>query len=233
MLFTIRVAFAVIFSAFALWSQTTDADKTTLNVSLAGNPAIVSSQAGDPPPAFKLHMPQPNTEIFVVAGNSTSPFPAQTASAPASPRPKAFNYSNGYFVRQKVHKYASLATLSLFVSEAIVGQKLYDRTTSQSDSLRSAHSALAAGIGVLFGVNSVTGIWNMWEARKDPNGRTKRLVHGMLMLAADAGFVATAASAPHRERNGVQNNDPSTHRAVAFSSLGVATVGYVYMLLAR
>ena len=73
----------------------------------------------------------------------------------------------------------------------------------------------------------------MWEARKDPNGHTKRRVHGILMLAADVGFVATAALAPHREQNSVGNNNASTHRAVAFTSLGVATVGYVYALVAR
>jgi hypothetical protein len=108
--------------------------------------------------------------------------------------------------------------------------------TGTNNSLGSAHSALAAGIGVLFGVNSVTGIWNMWDARKDPNGHRKRTIHGILMLVADAGFVATAASAPKRENNaqGVRiNGDPSTHRAIALTSIGVATVGYVYMLFAR
>jgi hypothetical protein len=138
-------------------------------------------------------------------------------------------------IRQKIHKYASYASLPLFVSEAIVGQKLFDRTISEGDSLRSAHSGLAAGLGILFGINSVTGVWNMWDARKDPNGRGKRMFHGILMLAADAGFVATAATAPHHEDvQGVRRTgDASTHRAVAFASLGVATVGYVYMLIAR
>ena len=179
-----------------------------------------------------------------VADSAISPFAlglpdfddgsSATAGAPQSstPRPKAITYSDGYYVRRKVHVYASFATLPLFVAESIVGQKLYNQTTPGS--LRSAHSALAGGIGVLFGVNTVTGVWNMWDARKDPNGHTKRMVHGILMLTADAGFVATAALAPGGGRGGLQpTGDPSLHRGVAIGSMAVATAGYLYMLLKR
>jgi hypothetical protein len=54
--------------------------------------------------------------------------------------------------------------------------------------MKSAHTITGVGIGALFGVNTVTGVWNMWEARKDPNGRRRRLIHGISMLGADAGF---------------------------------------------
>jgi hypothetical protein len=123
--------------------------------------------------------------------------------------------------------------LPLFVSELVVGEKLRDESDRDS-SLRSTHSALAAGTGVLFGIESITGLWNMLDARKIPHGHSKRFFHGILMLAADAGFVATAATAPHRNDNqGVGNGDVSTHRAVAYASIGVATVSYVYMLVAK
>jgi hypothetical protein len=155
--------------------------------------------------------------------NSAFPSEPQTASSQVPPsRPKTFSYSNGYLVRRKIHKYASIATLPLAISEAVVGQKLMDRTGDESDSLRSAHSALATGIGVLFGIESVTGIWNMWEARKNPNHRGKRQFHGILMLAADAGFVATAAMAPGDDEGESQGSTrASTHRAVAFASLAL------------
>jgi hypothetical protein len=145
-----------------------------------------------------------------------------------------YGHNKGYDTRQTIHKYASVATLPLFVAEAIVGQKLFNRIATESDSLRGVHSGLAASIGVLFGVNTVTGVWNLRETCKAPNYR-KRLFHGVLMLAADAGFVATAATAPHREREGVVSTtgNASTHRALAFASFGVATVGYVYMLVAK
>ncbi len=177
----------------------------------------------------------PSVRSWHVAMNSGSESSFPASSPQASSRPKAITYSNGYLTRNKIHRYASFATLPLFAAEAVVGQKLYSRNNvSGPDSLRSAHSGLAAGIGVLFGVNSVTGIWNMLEARKNPDGRGKRLFHGILMLTSDAGFVATAALAPHRERGStILRGSASTHRAVAFSSIGIATVGYVYMLLSR
>jgi hypothetical protein len=91
------------------------------------------------------------------------------------------------------------------------------------------HSAIGVGIGGLFAVNTVTGVWNLWEARHDPNGRRRRLIHGISMLGADAGFVATGLLAPGDEGGGSR----STHRTVALTSMGVAAGSYVYMLLTR
>jgi hypothetical protein len=149
--------------------------------------------------------------------------------APA-PRAKAIEYSDAYRVRLKIHKYASFATLPLFVAQYAVGQKLYNG--NGSDSTRSLHSALAASTAVLFGVNTVTGVWNLGEGRKDPKGRTKRMIHGLLMAAADAGFVATGMLAPeHDEGEGEGGGNRSTHRTVALASMGVATVAYLMMLI--
>jgi hypothetical protein len=148
-------------------------------------------------------------------------------------RPKAIEYSSFYYTRLTIHKYASYATIPLFVAEGIVGQKLYNSTGESS--LRGTHSALAAGIGVLFGVNTVTGVWNLWEGRKNPAGRTRRMIHSVLMLVSDAGFVATASSAPHRESEGGgpvtnEGGSPSTHRTLAITSGSVALAGYLMML---
>ncbi len=91
-----------------------------------------------------------------------------------------------------------------------------------------------AAIGTLFAVNTVTGVWNLWEGRKDPSNRKLRIAHGLLMLAADAGFLATAAVAPgddFRERGfSDYSNRRSTHRAVALTSIGIGTAGYLLML---
>jgi hypothetical protein len=75
----------------------------------------------------------------------------------------------------------------------------------------------------------VTGVWNLVEARKDPVHRTRRWVHGLMMLGADAGFVATAALGPESE-HGETDGSRSTHRAVAFTSIGLATTSYLIML---
>ena len=155
-------------------------------------------------------------------------------------RPVAIEYSKGYEVRQKIHKYASFATIPLFAAEYWLGQSLYNNP-GQSESKKGAHGAAAATIGVLFGANSVTGVWNLVESRKERAGRTKRTLHGILMLVADAGFVATGALAPDDEggeeggRVGVVDNSGrrGAHRTVALTSMGIALASYVMMLVWR
>jgi hypothetical protein len=186
-------------------------------------PSLVASAE---PPASPL-----SASLWALKTGATS-----GPQATPAPRPMAFEYSDGYYKRLKIHKYASYATLPLFVAQYAVGQKLYDG--DPSDSLRSAHTALAAGTGALFAVNSVTGVWNVLEARKDPHKSTKRTVHSILMLVADAGFVATGLTAPeseHENEFGFEQEggggSASTHRAIALTSMGIATVAYLIMLI--
>jgi hypothetical protein len=116
----------------------------------------------------------------------------------------------------------------LFTAQYLVGQELYEGTTGD-DGPKDAHETLATGIGALFAVNTVTGAWNLWEARRDPNGRTRRWVHGVTMLAAGAGFVATAAAAPDDDDG--NSSGKELHRTLAISSASVATAGWLLMLL--
>lgn len=168
--------------------------------------------------------------VASAANISAAEIDAAVAQEPASsPPPKAYEFSDAYRVRAKIHKISSFATLPLFGTEAFLGQSLYNNPTSAK---KDAHLAVAAGIGTLFGINTVTGVWNLVEARKDPKGRGKRWVHGLLMLGADAGFLATAALGPgDDDRFESEGGSRSTHRAVAFTSIGVATAGYLVMLL--
>jgi hypothetical protein len=158
---------------------------------------------------------------------------ADGQNAPAR-RVVAVEYSEGYKTRAKIHKIASFATLPLFVANYVVGQDLYNHPGDESK--KGLHAGLAATTGVLFGVNTVTGAWNLWEGRKDPSHRKLRMTHGFLMMAADVGFLATAMLAPSSEGDEIgpiyQDNASgrSTHRAVALTSMGIATVGYLIML---
>jgi hypothetical protein len=162
------------------------------------------------------------------------PFPSLTfgsALLPQEAQPvhaAAIEHSSAFRTRSKIHKYASFATLPLFATEVALGQSLYS-ATGATDGKRGAHAAVGAGITALFGVETVTGLWNMFgkEGRMDKEGRTLRLVHGLLMLAADVGFVATTAAAPgHDNANG-----KATHRNLAIASISVGTAGYLLMLL--
>src|SRR5579871_4156409 len=119
--------------------------------------------------------------------------------------------------------------LPLFGAQAIVGGKLFNDPTSRG--LKTAHGVLNVGILGLFAIDTVTGVWNLKEGWHDPNGRARRLVHGLLMLAADGGFVATAAHTP-QIRNGVDvgSTSKSTHRTLAIASISTATAGYLVMI---
>jgi hypothetical protein len=164
--------------------------------------------------------------LSLSAAAAASAAAAEAAPQTAAPPKVAFEYSDGYRLRAKIHKVSSLATLPLFGTEAIVGQSLYSDPTSGK---KDAHLIAAAGIGALFAVNSATGVWNLIEARKDPTHRGRRLLHGLMMLGADAGFLATAALGPESEGDGVSGSR-GTHRAVAFTSIGLATTSYLIML---
>ncbi len=150
--------------------------------------------------------------------------PAPVATAPAPTL--AFEYSEGYRQRARIHKIASLATIPIFATEAIVGQSLYTNPTSGK---RSLHSGVSAALGGLFAVNTVTGVWNLLEARKDPHFGRKKWAHALMMLGADVGFVATAALAPESE-HGESSSSRGAHRAVAFSAIALSTTSYLIML---
>jgi hypothetical protein len=163
-------------------------------------------------------------------------YPAVDDQAAPARRPVPVEYSDGYKTRATIHKYASFATLPLFIANYVVGQDLYNNQGNESK--KSLHVGLVTGSAILFGVNTFTGAWNLYEGRKDPNHRAKRMTHGILMMAADVGFLATAMLAPseHEYEHGataptVGNNSASTHRAVALTSMGIATVGYLIMLI--
>ena len=151
----------------------------------------------------------------------------------AAQRRRAIEHSDWYYRRLTIHKAASFATAPLFVAEYIVGQKLFDANPSSGE--KSTHQALATGIGVLFGVNTITGGWNLWDSRHDTQGRARRLTHAALMFASEAGFVATAALAPEGDENEARREENSSgrnrHRTVAVSSMGVSLVSYLMMYI--
>jgi hypothetical protein len=158
--------------------------------------------------------------------------PRRAVPAPPSPdpEPQLIDYSDAYFTRLTIHKWASYLMLPLFAGEYVVGQKLING--QGSDQLRGIHGALAGSIAGLFAVNTVTGGLNTIEAWKDPEGRTRRTLHSALMLLADAGFVLTASMAHGRERESGQLVAPNntSHRNMAIASMATAVIGYSIML---
>ena len=154
-------------------------------------------------------------------------------------RPRAVEYSDWYARRLLVHRIASYTELPLFAGEWVLGNKLLTekrdayagRGTGIGSGTLAAHQAVAGGLAALFGINTVTGLWNLYDARHDPAGRGRRTLHTALMLAADAGFAAAGISSNGATENGV--SQARTHRNIALVSMGVATVGTGIMWFGR
>ena len=189
---------------------------------LLGLAPAARAQEPEPAPAPHLTLPSISDDITWNAVESAD------AEQGTPRRPVAIEYSDGYYTRAKIHKYASFATLPLFATEYWLGQSMYNGTVT--DSKKTAHGIVGAGIVSLFAVNTVTGVWNMWESRKDPANHKLKLLHGVLMMAADVGFVASTTSAPGNKRNLNFLNDEQRHRTIALTSIGIATGSYLLML---
>jgi hypothetical protein len=187
------------------------------------------------PPAYSA---PPNAPV--AAGprlEATFPVFAPSFGAPLLPafdsgprRPRAIEHSDFYYARLTVHRIASYAIVPAFVTEFALGQSLYNNPPGTSGT-RTAHSVAAIGVVSLFGLNTVTGVWNLWDSRHDPSGRARRYLHAALMLASDAGFVAAEASAPGRRRAVRDPGSRTRHRTIALTSMGVALTGYGMMLI--
>ena len=149
---------------------------------------------------------------------------------PAEPadtgRIQAIEYSDWYGRRLAVHRAASYTMLPLFAVQYAAGRRLLD-DPADAGWARDVHEPVAYTIGALFTVNTVTGLWNLWDARKDPEARRRRTAHALLMLAGDAGFLATGILG-NRAVEGEVGRE--THRNVALGSVAVSVAGYLLML---
>jgi hypothetical protein len=147
--------------------------------------------------------------------------PAVAAGQPA------FRYSEAYYRRLDIHRKASYAILPLFLFQAAAGMQLYDKGAEAPAWAREGHPIGAIGVAALFATNGVTGVMNLWEGRKDPARGKRPVVHGIMMLTAGAGFTATGFLASEAKRS---DSGRDTHRAVALTSMAIATAGYLSML---
>lgn len=153
-----------------------------------------------------------------------SRFTPAAESAPALPLPQDVEYSQAYYTRLTIHRWGSYAMLPLFAAQYYVGSQLY--SGNGGDWAEDLHPMLAWGVGGLFASNTITGAWNLWEGRKDPQDRKRKVAHAVLMMAADAGFLTTAILGDEVEDTG---SGRATHRAVAIGSMAVATTGWLLM----
>lgn len=193
----------------------------------------------------------PHRGVYAVAASPRAPYRPVAERTPAAPgdtldasvgrsdppaasdtvrrRVRAVEVSDGYALRLRIHRYASYTTIPLFAAQTVAGHQLYQSGGSAPQWAKTLHVAGAGGLGALFGINTVTGVWNLWETRASDAGRGRRLLHGGLMLAADAGFAYTGIRlGPEATQSGESRR---AHRRAAMLSMSVALAGYATMLV--
>jgi len=154
---------------------------------------------------------------------------APTDTPPPRPRPRAVEISDGYQARLTLHRRLSYTVLPLFGFQYAAGRQIWDKGTNAPTWAKTGHRIGATTIAAVFTVNTVTGVWNLWETREAPDGRGRRYLHAVSMLVADAGF--TWAGAKLSEEAETDLNKRKLHRTVALTSIAVSVTSGVMMKL--
>ena len=140
-------------------------------------------------------------------------------------RRKAVSLSDAYYTRLTIHRYLSYAELPVFAAEWVVGDKLMARGVPIANWVKPTHVGIAAGLGGLFAINTVTGVWNLYEGWSQFGDRKPLVVaHTALMVGADAGFFIAPLVVNRRNID-----TQKTHRTIAVASMSAATLSTVLM----
>jgi hypothetical protein len=144
-------------------------------------------------------------------------------------RPKAVVYSDWYSRRVTIHKTLSWAMLPLFAASYLSGNELINKGGDAPEWAETLHAPAAAATAAVFGANALTGTWNLWEGRKDPNGRVRRVVHSVLFMAASGGFAYTGTQLAEEAEQSLERR--RSHRNLALASMGASTASWLIMLI--
>jgi hypothetical protein len=145
-------------------------------------------------------------------------------------RRRAVVMSDAALLRLRIHRYASYTVIPLFALQSIAGNQLLQADNGGVERpgwAKGAHSFGAAAIGTVFAVNTITGVWALYDARANDQGRALRWAHSILMLASDAGFTWTGIKLADDAKRSSSSRDQ--HRNWAYASMGTALVGYGIM----
>ncbi len=143
-------------------------------------------------------------------------------------RTRAVEYSGFYQARLRVHRILSYTMIPLFIGSYVTGDQILKHRNDPPEWATKLHRPFAIATGTVFAVNTITGVWNLWDSRKNPVGQTKRTVHSLLFLAASAGFTYAGTSLAHDAKN--HEDWYHFHRTVAVASMGVSVLSWGMML---
>src|SRR4051812_35459334 len=162
------------------------------------------------------------TAQLLVAVPSDTPPPT-----PTRPRVKAVEVSDWYNRRLVAHRWLSYSVIPLFGFQYAAGKQIWDAGPNAPAWARSGHRVGAGALAVVFTVNTVTGAWNLWDSRAVSDGRTRRYLHAVSMLVADAGFTWAGAKLSEQAETSLEKR--RLHRNVALSCMGLTVASGVLM----
>lgn len=155
--------------------------------------------------------------------------PSPIAADTPRVRPRAIEVSEWYGRRLTIHRSLSYAIVPIFAAQWVAGERIYKYGNQAPDWAKTTHRAGATALAGIFTVNTVTGLWNLWDSRQTPSGRGLRTFHALSMLAADAGF--TYAGVKLSKEAETDFNKRREHRTIALSSMAVTIVSGLAMKL--
>ena len=153
--------------------------------------------------------------------------PSDTPPPVVRPRVKAIEVSDWYNRRLTLHRRLSYATLPVFAFQVAAGSEIWDKGAGAPAWARTGHRVGAGTLAGIFTVNTVTGVWNLWDSRAAQEGRARRYFHGVSRLVADAGFTWAGARLSEQAETSVEKR--KLHRAVALSSIGITLASGLIM----
>lgn len=207
----------LLLAAHAACDTTRLADTTRIPLDSAriAAPGPVAVPAG-------VHVTVPDAADTIARGD-TIPRPARRPR----PRAQAVEYSDWYGRRLAVHRWASYTMLPTFAFQYVAGKQLLAKSSDAPVWAKSGHRIAATATAGLFGLNTLTGVWNLWDGRHDASGRKWRMAHSILMLLADGGFTATGLLAtPAQSSASIRR----LHEQIAIASMATAGVAFVMMV---
>ena len=146
-------------------------------------------------------------------------------------RRRAIEVSEWYERRLRIHRYGAYVMFPLFAAQALAGNEIYKDPHNAPDWAKTTHRVGATGLATVFTLNTVTGLWNLWDSRAASQGRTRRTAHALLMLASDAGFTYAGVKLADEAENSVEKR--REHRAWAYGSMATALTGVAVAALGR
>jgi hypothetical protein len=137
--------------------------------------------------------------------------------------------SEWYGRRLTIHRWVAYGTLPVFAAQWAAGKQLYDKSREAPEWAKTTHRVGATALAGAFTVNTVTGLWNLYDSRAQPEGRTLRTVHALSILAADAAFTYAGAKLSDEAEQSLAKR--RQHRTVALSAMGVTVASGLAMKL--